>query len=116
MADYLAILKTLAKVASKGIIQKQKAHFARARTRLQNEASPTISPFHSSFFRHDPPFSLRTVRHTGHSRTLQSHENGMGVSPVLHSALETHDVAEEKSLQAAKDTAASGVTNSEYAT
>jgi hypothetical protein len=38
------------KHANKGVVQKQKAYFARARTELQNPGSPT-APFRPDYFR-----------------------------------------------------------------
>ncbi|KAF2643784.1 hypothetical protein P280DRAFT_216560 [Massarina eburnea CBS 473.64] len=68
------------KKTSKGVLQKQKAHFARARTQLQN-GSQRVSPFRPSYLRDEehtlldgqlpPLFSSRSIRHTGHSKTLR---------------------------------------------
>jgi hypothetical protein len=67
------------KRANKGIAQIQKAHFARARTQLQKNPHSPPSPFRPNFSRDNadslggqvPLFSSRSVRHTGHSRTLR---------------------------------------------
>lgn len=64
------------KTANKGIIQKQKAFFARARAHLQNGFTLPIVPFEPSYLQnHDdyeltgrPPFyGSGLVRHPGHS-------------------------------------------------
>jgi hypothetical protein len=64
------------KHANKGVVQKQKAYFARARTHLQNGSNPTIAPFRPSYLQNDdsfelagrlPSFGSGSVRHTGHS-------------------------------------------------
>jgi hypothetical protein len=76
------------KQANKGIAQIQKAHFARARTQLQNNSNALTTPLPSSFFREAedtlgsqlPPCTARTVRHVGHSRTLQ-HGSAHDASP-----------------------------------
>ncbi|KAF2686768.1 hypothetical protein K458DRAFT_402328 [Lentithecium fluviatile CBS 122367] len=84
------------KQANNGIVQKQKAHFTRARTLLENNSSSLTSPFHPSFFRDDeselsgwlPPFSSRTVRHTGHSKTFQERHSRAVHVPSRHGSRE----------------------------
>jgi hypothetical protein len=64
------------KHASKGIVQKQKAHFARARTHHQGGAKSPAVPFRPSYLGFDNSFELSShlpsyekgsVRHTGHT-------------------------------------------------
>lgn len=64
------------KTASKGVVQKQKAHFAKARTNLQNGPDSPNAPFRPSYLQNDdsfeltrrlPSFGSGSVRHTGHS-------------------------------------------------
>ena len=64
------------KNANKGVVQKQKAYFARARTHLQNGSKSPVAPFRPSYFQNDnnfelvgypPSFGSGSVRHTGHS-------------------------------------------------
>ncbi|KAH7092137.1 hypothetical protein FB567DRAFT_231599 [Paraphoma chrysanthemicola] len=66
------------KHANKGVIQKQKAYFARARTHLQNGAESPDVPFRPSYLQNYDSFELAghlpllgsgSVRHTGHSVT-----------------------------------------------
>ena len=97
------------KNANKGIVQKQKAHFARARTQLHNDA-PTIQ---SSLLCGDPPAVSRTVRHAGHSRTSRSHSGSIDCSPVRRGRPETQDGAERRLLHVQTDTVASRDTNRE---
>lgn len=60
------------KNANRGVRQKQKAFFARARTKLQNDSNSHCAPSHPSFLRkNDPVTSARTpwlglgaMRHT----------------------------------------------------
>ncbi|KAH7068188.1 hypothetical protein BKA63DRAFT_478566 [Paraphoma chrysanthemicola] len=72
------------KHANKGVVQKQKAHFARARTHLQNGAKSPDVPFRPSYLQNDDSFELAgrlpllvsgSVRHTGHS-VRQQHDSG----------------------------------------
>jgi hypothetical protein len=62
--------------ANKGIVQKQKAYFARARTHLQNGPRSPAAPFRPTYLQNDdnfelagclPSFGSGSVRHTGHS-------------------------------------------------
>jgi hypothetical protein len=61
------------KNANKGVVQKQKAYFAKARTHLQNGPDSPIAPFRPSYLQNDdsfelaghlPSFGTRSVRHT----------------------------------------------------
>jgi hypothetical protein len=109
------------KDANKGIIQKQKAHFARARTQLQNSTPASTPAFPSDLFcnksvsQHPQLLlsSARTARLTGHSRTLWGHDKSIGASPVRHERPGTRDVPEESPLHGhdRASTAASGNTN-----
>ena len=63
------------KNADKGVIQKQKAYFARARTQLQQSPGTPAAPFRPEFFQdgddreldhHLPLLGSGSVRHTGH--------------------------------------------------
>jgi hypothetical protein len=63
------------KQANKGVVQKQKAYFARARTHLQNGPNTPAVPFMPDYFQDDddlepgerPPLhGTGSVRHTGH--------------------------------------------------
>lgn len=57
------------KHANKGVTQKQKAHFARARTQLQQSLGTPAAPCHPDFLHGQrlPAFGTGSVRHTGHS-------------------------------------------------
>lgn len=64
------------KHANKGVVQKQKTHFARARTQLQQSLGTLAAPFRPDYLQDNndcetgqchPPFGSRSVRHTGHS-------------------------------------------------
>lgn len=68
------------RAANKGVIQRQKAHFARAKAQLQDSASTDTSPHRPSFFRdervsqhHKLPklSSPHNSRHAGQIATLQ---------------------------------------------
>jgi hypothetical protein len=63
------------KNANKGVVQKQKAYFARVRTHLQNGSKPLAMPFRPSYLQNDESFELvrhlssftiGSVRHIGH--------------------------------------------------
>ncbi|CAO2651911.1 Nn.00g001940.m01.CDS01 [Neocucurbitaria sp. VM-36] len=71
------------KNAKKGILQKQKAFFARARTHLQNASKSLAIPFRPSYLCDDDEFEFNgqmssfgsgSVRHTGHSTREQHGE------------------------------------------
>ncbi|KAF1939707.1 hypothetical protein EJ02DRAFT_408020 [Clathrospora elynae] len=61
--------------ANQGVMQQQKAYFAKARTQLQNMQSSTVAPFRPSYLRDRdvdlfgqmPMLGSGSVRHTGHS-------------------------------------------------
>lgn len=64
------------KHANKSVIQKQRAHFARARTQLQHNPGTPAAPFRPDFLQGSndyelgqrlPAFGTGSVRHTGHS-------------------------------------------------
>lgn len=72
-------LQRHSKRASKDIVNRQKAHFARVRTTLQNGPNPQPAPFVPSYFQDEdvgpggrlPTFGIGSVRHAGHSKRLQ---------------------------------------------
>ncbi|KAI4665235.1 uncharacterized protein J4E88_010560 [Alternaria novae-zelandiae] len=78
------------KKANTGVIQQQKAYFARARTQLQNDTNPPVAPFRPSYLQDDEdsyllgiaPFGSGSLRHTGHAakrrneRTQPEHTPG----------------------------------------
>jgi len=89
------------KQASKGITQIQKAHFARARTQLQNNSNALTSPFRPNFFPADedllggqlPSFTSRPIRNTGRSGILQERRGMTGSAPSQHGCPEQdHEV------------------------
>lgn len=94
------------KQANKGVVQKQKAHFARARTQLQNAPNAPAASFRPGFFQDEdasvggrlPPPSSRSVRHTGHSKTLRDRRS-RAKSPLIRDepGAETGTLAEESS-------------------
>ena len=63
------------KKANTGIVQQQRAYFAKARTHFQNATNLPAAPFFPSYLRESenagflgiPPFGSGSVRHTGHS-------------------------------------------------
>ncbi|KAF2005750.1 hypothetical protein P154DRAFT_571050 [Amniculicola lignicola CBS 123094] len=65
--------------ANKGAAHKQKQHFARIRTQLQNGAIAAIPPFRPSYLQDEgfilggrlPSFGAGSVRHVGHSKRLK---------------------------------------------
>ncbi|KAF2816955.1 uncharacterized protein BDZ99DRAFT_5323 [Mytilinidion resinicola] len=69
-------LQRHSKNAGGGVASRQKQHFAKIRSQLQNGLHPGQLPFRPSFFPDDgaslgsrlPPFTDRTSRHVGHSR------------------------------------------------
>jgi hypothetical protein len=64
------------KNAGGGVASRQKQHFAKVRSQLQNGSRPGHVPFRPSFLQEDyltlggilPPFSERSSRHVGHSK------------------------------------------------
>jgi hypothetical protein len=82
------------KQANKGIVQIQKAHFARARARTQlpDNSHGLTSPFHLRSFGDDEAelggqlasFTYRSVRHTGHNGTLQQRRDRTASAPSQH--------------------------------
>ncbi|KAF2502644.1 hypothetical protein BU16DRAFT_16289 [Lophium mytilinum] len=72
-------LQRHSKNAGGGVASRQKQHFAKIRTQLQNGVASGQLPFRPSFLRDDeasfggmlPPFTDRTSRHVGHSRKHQ---------------------------------------------
>jgi hypothetical protein len=79
------------KQVKKGIVQMQKAHFARARTQLQNNSNSRTRP---SFSRDDKDgpggqfstLSSRTVHHTGHREKQQEGRSKVDSASCLHGA------------------------------
>jgi hypothetical protein len=66
------------KKANAGVLQQQKAYFAKSRTHLQNASNSPVAPFRPSYLRDNEGFDLMpvgaihsfgsvSVRHTGHS-------------------------------------------------
>jgi hypothetical protein len=114
------------KDANKGIIQKQKAHFARARTRLQHSTPASTPAFPSDLFCDEsvsqhPQLLLsraRAARPTGHSRTLRGHDKSIRASPVRHEQPGTRGLADRSPLHSrdGANIAASGNTNRKCAT
>lgn len=114
------------KNANKGIIQKQKAHFARARTQLQNNIGASTPAFPSGFFGAEgvtrqpqfPRSSARTARLPRRGRKLQDQDRSIAASPVRYVRPGTRDAAERRPLHGhnrAND-ASSGNTSSKCAT
>ncbi|KAF3033472.1 hypothetical protein E8E11_003068 [Didymella keratinophila] len=86
------------KHANKGVIQKQKAHFARARTQLQHSPGTPAAPFRPDFLQGSdtydlgqrlPAFSTGSVRRTGHS-ARKHREEGNYHSPTTQKPRHTH--------------------------
>jgi hypothetical protein len=78
------------KHANKGITQKQKAYFARARTHLQNGSKSPAVPFRPSYLQNDdsfelaghlPSFGSGSVRHTGHPARNRHDTTHRGLLP-----------------------------------
>ncbi|KAF2822086.1 hypothetical protein CC86DRAFT_448494 [Ophiobolus disseminans] len=78
------------KNANKGVVQRQKAHFARVRTYLQNGSNTSIAPFRPSYLQNDdsfelaghlPSFGSGSVRHTGHSARHHRDTPDQGLPP-----------------------------------
>jgi len=100
------------KKANKGTLQKQRAHFARARARLQDgpdrhRASNSLSPLHPGFFRDvdtEGPrstlrsFSSRSVRHAGRSKTLKGRSSRATASPVASDRISPSQAAGRRRL------------------
>jgi hypothetical protein len=85
------------KHANKGVIQKQKAHFARARTQLQYSPGTPAAPFRPDFLQGSntyglgqplPAFGIGSVRHTGHS--AREHREEGYYSPTTRKPRHTH--------------------------
>jgi hypothetical protein len=64
------------KKANTGVLQQQKAYFAKARTYLQNGTNPPVAPFRPSYLRDNSEsdlmggmvlFGSGSIRHTGRS-------------------------------------------------
>lgn len=77
------------KHTNKGVIQKQRAYFARARTKLQQSLGTPAAPFHPEYLqgrdgrelgRRFPSFEPGSVRHTGHS-ARKRHREEKGHTP-----------------------------------
>ncbi|KAF2028809.1 hypothetical protein EK21DRAFT_90328 [Setomelanomma holmii] len=78
------------KHANKGVTQKQKAYFVRARTHLQNGSKSPVVPFRPSYLQNDdnfelaghlPSFGSGSIRHTGHSTRHRRDVNHREYSP-----------------------------------
>ncbi|KAF2654605.1 hypothetical protein K491DRAFT_464235 [Lophiostoma macrostomum CBS 122681] len=72
-------LQRHSKNAHKGIVRRQKQHFAKVRTALQNRPLTSATPFRPSFLEDEhltvsgqmPSFGLGSVRHTGHAKRYE---------------------------------------------
>jgi hypothetical protein len=78
------------KHANKGVVQKQKAYFAKARTQLQSDSKSPAAPFRPTYLLNDsifelaghlPAFGSGSVRHTGHSARNRRESIQRGPSP-----------------------------------
>ncbi|KAF2126915.1 hypothetical protein P153DRAFT_296958 [Dothidotthia symphoricarpi CBS 119687] len=79
------------KHANKGVVQKQKAYFARSRTQLQNGLRSPVAPFRPSYLRKDDDhesgerirsFHPGSTRHTSHTTRQRHGGTGRGTSPL----------------------------------
>ncbi|KAF2278829.1 uncharacterized protein EI97DRAFT_440343 [Westerdykella ornata] len=77
-------LQRHSKNAQRSVVKRQKEHFAKARTTLQNGSNVPAVPFCPSYLRPEtmsiggqlPPFGMGSVRHVGHSKRLRTgHSN-----------------------------------------
>lgn len=74
------------KNAHNSIVNRQKQHFAKIRTALQNGSHAAAVPFRPSYLAEDngalcdqwTPFGRGSVRHTGHSKRLQKERESEG--------------------------------------
>ncbi|KAF2746316.1 hypothetical protein M011DRAFT_459453 [Sporormia fimetaria CBS 119925] len=79
-------LQRHSKNAHKGTVNRQKEHFAKIRTALQNGHSTTAVPFCPSYLQNDdtnfggrlPPLVHRSVRHTGHPKHPRNRHSSRG--------------------------------------
>jgi hypothetical protein len=87
------------KQANKGVVQKQKAYFARARTRLQSGPSAPAVPFRPDYIQNgeslEPSgrpslYGTGSVRHTGHPARPR-HEREQRGNLLHHNVLDTDD-------------------------
>lgn len=70
-------LQRHSKKAQKSIVAKQREHFAKLRTALQEEPGAPVAPFRPGLLDHAgalPPFGARSVRHAGHPKTALKQE------------------------------------------
>jgi hypothetical protein len=81
------------KHANKGVVQKQKAFFAKARTHLQNSPKSPATPFRPTYLQNDssfelsshlPPFEASPIQHTRHSAQRRLESIQRSSSPVDH--------------------------------
>ncbi|XPT01678.1 hypothetical protein M3J09_010808 [Ascochyta lentis] len=82
------------KNAHKGVVQRQKAHFARARTQLQQSPGAPIMPFRPDYLvdgdgresgHHLSPFGS-SIRHTGHSPRRHRERDERDISSIPRSS------------------------------
>jgi hypothetical protein len=87
------------KQASKGVVQKQKAYFARTRTHIQNGPKSPAAPFRPTYLQNDDKFELTgqlpafvssSVRHTKHSAWYY-HEPTHGRPPLAAEKLHNEE-------------------------
>lgn len=80
-------LQRHSKNAHKGVVSRQKQHFAKIRTALQNGSGAAAVPFRPSYLVEDnetlcsqlTPFGRGSVRHTGHSKRLSERRESEGL-------------------------------------
>jgi hypothetical protein len=89
-----------------GVVQKQKEHFAKVRTRLQNSANSLAQSFRPSYLEDEdhnlggrlPRFGFGAARHVGHTRRLHGRrdrkESHTASNIRYRQGLDTHQVAE----------------------
>ena len=78
------------KKANTGVLQQQKAYFAKARTYLQNGTNSPVAPFRPSYLRDNGrsdlmggmvPFGSGSIRHTGCSAKQRGESSQYEASP-----------------------------------
>lgn len=88
------------KHANKGVMQKQKAYFARARTQLQQSAGTPAAPFRPEYLQegddcelvnHLPLLGSDSVRQTGHSVRKRREVDERHTSQTVHRSRREHD-------------------------
>lgn len=88
------------KRANKGVMQKQKAYFARARTQLQQSPGTPAEPFRPEYLQdsddrelvhHLPSLDPDSVRHTGHSARKRRKVDERHTSPTVRRSRREND-------------------------